>query len=199
MLSLRQIHKRSRDGTLRRTGQLARDPANPTWRTALAATRTRSPALRWCGAATRSSATTPASPHSGCTATDEDRTAPGVRTTELSRPAPPPARRHAAARRAATLARGLPALDSIDIRLYRDHNASKREQAALPRTSAKETGRAVAYNDVITVPPRHCKHQTSYDRLTSCSSSTPDRYPPVLNLNAPEHQFIEQAKTVAWL
>jgi hypothetical protein len=40
---------------------------------------------------------------------------------------------------------------------------------------------------VITVPPRHRKHQTSYDRLTSCSSSTPDRYPPVLNLNAPEH------------
>ncbi|HUO36621.1 MAG TPA: hypothetical protein VMU34_01650, partial [Mycobacterium sp.] len=39
---------------------------------------------------------------------------------------------------------------------------------------------------MITVPPRHCKHQTSYDRLTSCSSSTPDRYPPVLNLNAPE-------------
>ncbi len=49
------------------------------------------------------------------------------------------------------------------------------------------TGGAVAYNDVITVPPRHRKHQTSYDQLTSYSSSTPDRYPVVLNLNAPEH------------
>jgi hypothetical protein len=39
---------------------------------------------------------------------------------------------------------------------------------------------------VITVPPRHRKHKTSYDQLTSRSSSTPDRYPVVLNLNAPE-------------
>ncbi|WP_461479788.1 hypothetical protein [Mycobacterium sp. HUMS_1102779] len=39
---------------------------------------------------------------------------------------------------------------------------------------------------MITVPPRHRKHQTSYDQLTSYSSSTPDRYPVVLNLNAPE-------------
>ena len=47
---------------------------------------------------------------------------------------------------------------------------------------------AVAYNDVITVPPRHHKHQTRHDPKMSCSSSTPDGYPPVLNLNALEQQ-----------
>jgi hypothetical protein len=39
---------------------------------------------------------------------------------------------------------------------------------------------------VITVPPRHREHQTSYHQPTNCSSSMPDRYPLVLNLNAPE-------------
>jgi hypothetical protein len=47
---------------------------------------------------------------------------------------------------------------------------------------------------VITVPPRHRKHKTSYDQLTSCSSSTPDRYPVVLNLNAPEHPDMRAAR-----
>jgi putative RNA 2'-phosphotransferase len=78
----------------------------------------------------------------------------------LSRPGPPPARQHAAACRAAQLARRQPPLDRIDIHLYRDHCASKRERTALPQTPARDTGRAVAYNDVITVPPRHHKDQT---------------------------------------
>ena len=110
-----------------------------------------------------------------------------VCTSKLSRPGPPPARQHAAACRAAQLARRQPALDSIDIRLYVTTAPPERTDGPPARLRQRHTGGAVAYNDVITVPPRHCKHQTRYDRLTSCSSSTPDRYPPVLNLNAPEH------------
>ena len=51
-------------------------------------------------------------------------------------------------------------------------------------------GWAVAYNDVITVPPRHHKHQLSYDPSASYSPSTPDRYNLVLILNAPEHPLV---------
>jgi len=59
-------------------------------------------------------------------------------------------------------------------------------QTALPQDSARDIGRAVAYNDVITMSPRHHEDQSTYDRLTSCSASTPDHYPLVLNLNASE-------------
>jgi hypothetical protein len=40
---------------------------------------------------------------------------------------------------------------------------------------------------VITMPPRHHEHQTQVRPATSCSPSTPDHYPQVLNLNASEH------------
>ena len=80
----------------------------------------------------------------------------------------------------------------IGIRLYRDHCASKCAQTALPQDSARgHTGRAVAYNDVITVPPRHHEHQTQARPATSCSPSTPDHYPQVLNLNASEHHVTD--------
>ena len=110
-----------------------------------------------------------------------------MRAAELSRPGPTPTRQHTAACRAAQLARRQPALDRIDINLYRDHCASKRAQTALPQTPARDTGRAVAYNDVITVPPRHHKDQTQIrpaDELLTVSAAS---LPPVLNLNAPEH------------
>jgi serine/threonine protein kinase len=79
-------------------------------------------------------------------------------------------------------ARRQPALDRIDIHLYRDHCASKREQTALPQTPARDTGRAVAYNDVITVPPRHHKDQTQIrpaDQLVTVSAGSlpPDAQP----------------------
>ena len=69
-----------------------------------------------------------------------------VRAAQLPRPGPSPARQHTAARRAPQLTRRQPALDSIDICLYGDHCASKREQTALPQHSGqRDNGRAVAY------------------------------------------------------
>ncbi|MFB9307459.1 hypothetical protein, partial [Kibdelosporangium philippinense] len=46
-----------------------------------------------------------------------------------------------------------PTLDGVRVHLYRDHSASERHRTALPRDSGKRHGRAVAYTDVLTVPP----------------------------------------------
>ncbi|KZS65602.1 hypothetical protein A4G28_27260 [Mycobacterium ostraviense] len=45
---------------------------------------------------------------------------------------------------------------------------------------------------MITMPPRHHKHQPSYDPSASCSPSTPDHNPLMLNPNASE-QLVKMA------
>ena len=102
-----------------------------------------------------------------------------VQAPQLPRPRQPPARKnHAAARRTAQLARREPALDRADIRLYRDHCASKRERTApIPARSRQRTGGAIAYNDVITVPPRHQRAKRRHHRGRVGHHAVPDRSP----------------------
>ena len=72
---------------------------------------------------------------------------------------PPPAQ-HPAARRAPQLpARQLP-FDYIPVTVYREHDASKRQPAALPGLRQKITGRAAPVTNVITVPS-HTKKDNS--------------------------------------
>jgi hypothetical protein len=70
-----------------------------------------------------------------------------------------------------------PPLDRGRVTAYRDHDASARHRTALPWHPARDSGRAVAYQDVLTLPPETNKDNHPVVALKSSSPSTPPAYP----------------------
>ncbi|GAA0714543.1 hypothetical protein GCM10010199_14650 [Dactylosporangium roseum] len=101
------------------------------------------------------------------------------------RPGIPPPRQDTRAARADQPPRNQPPLDRSGVTAYRDHDASTRHRTALPQHSGqRDSGRAVAYQDLITVPPNTNKGNHTVAAPNPSSSPTPPTYPNLLILSA---------------
>ncbi len=100
----------------------------------------------------------------------------------------PQPRQHTTTRRATQLTRCQPALDLIDIRLYGDHCASKRNRRPSRKTPPQtcREHRRLQRRDHRAAPTPQAPPR--YDPSASRSPSTPDHNPLVLNLNASEQR-----------
>jgi hypothetical protein len=99
----------------------------------------------------------------------------------------PPPRQPSTATRTHQPPLSQPLLDANRVHPYRDHRASVRTARPSRHTPARDDGRAVAYPDMITVPPSTNPQTPHTTQAPPCSLSTPPNYPHVLTLNAAQH------------
>ncbi len=124
-----------------------------------------------------------------------------VRASKLPRPGPPPTRQHTTTRRATQLTRCQPALDLIDIRLYGDHCASKRNRRPSRKTPPEtcREGRRLQRRDHHAAPtPQAPTQLRSVGELltVNAGSQPPDAQPECLRTHC-EHPHSRCARSDA--